>query len=133
MSAQTPAEMMEQLAAASETAIDEAFTDALIGGAGFLMVRADGSIERLDPAAVQVQSPIPLSDADAFLARILAAAQAGERVSAEDVAKLRKLADWAEAAPAPGWNGTLDRHEAARAVAAAKERLAMRGAAEIAP
>lgn len=108
----------------AEKAYADAFTDALIGGAGFLMLRADGSVERLDPAAVRVEPPLPPSDAEAFLSRILAAAQAGERVTAEDVARLRQLADWADAAPPPGWDGTLDKGEAARAVEAARKRLA---------
>jgi hypothetical protein len=68
--------------------------------------------------------PPATTDAEAFLARILAAAQAGERVTAEDVARLRHLADWADAAPAPGWDGTLDKGEAARAVEAARKRMA---------
>lgn len=118
------AEIMTKLAAAPGAAIEEAFTDALIGGAGFLMIRTDGRVERLDPATVRVQPTLVPSDAAAFLSRILAAAQAGERVTAEDVAELRRLADWADAAPPQGWNGTLDKGEAARAVEAARKRLA---------
>jgi hypothetical protein len=64
------------------------------------------------------------TDAEAFLARMAAAAEAGERVTAADVARLKRLADWADAAPAPGWDGTLDRGETARAISAARERLA---------
>lgn len=109
----------------ADRAFADAFADSLIGGAGFLMLRPDGSVERLDPATVQVQPPPPpATDTSAFLSRILAAAQAGERVTAEDVARLRKLADWADAAPAPGWDGTLDKGEAARAVEAARKRMA---------
>lgn len=59
-----------------------------------------------------------------FLTRMLTAAEAGERVTAEDVARLRRLADWADAAPCPGWNGTLDKHETQRAIEAARARLA---------
>ncbi len=57
----------EELAAAPGAAIEEAFTDALIHGAGFLMVRADGRVERLDPASVQLRPlPPPPSAADEY-------------------------------------------------------------------
>ena len=95
--------------------------DAALLGAGFLRVHADGRKERLDPAAVYVQPPA--TDDAAFLARMLAHAEAGECVTAEDVARLRKLADWADAPPPAGWNGTLDRKETGRAVEAAWKRL----------
>ncbi|UPY35528.1 hypothetical protein [Sediminicoccus sp. KRV36] len=64
------------------------------------------------------------TEAEAFLDRMMHAAQSGSPVTAEDVARLRRLADWADAAPAPGWNGTLDRGETARAIHAARERMA---------
>lgn len=67
--------------------------------------------------------PAPTCDTAAFLARIQAAAEAGEPVTADDVARLRRLADWADAPPPAGWNGTLDRQETARAVKAARERM----------
>lgn len=67
--------------------------------------------------------PTPTSDTAAFLARMRAAAETGERVTADDVALLRKLADWADSPPAPGWNGTLDRGEAMRAIEAAERRM----------
>lgn len=67
--------------------------------------------------------PTPTSDTAAFLARMRAAAETGERVTADDVARLRKMADWADAPPAPGWNGTLDRGEAMRAIDAAERRM----------
>lgn len=67
--------------------------------------------------------PTPTSDTAAFLARMKAAAETGERVTADDVARLRKLADWADAPPPAGWNGTLDRGEAMRAVEAAERRM----------
>lgn len=63
------------------------------------------------------------SDATTFLDRMLTAAHAGERMTAEDVARLRRMADWADAAPPAGWNGTLDKHETQRAVDAAKGRM----------
>lgn len=66
--------------------------------------------------------PTPTDDA-AFLTRILAAAQASEPVTAEDVARLRQLADWADAAPPVGWNGTINKHEVARAVEAARKGM----------
>jgi hypothetical protein len=71
--------------------------------------------------------PTPTSDTAAFLSRMRAAAETGERVTADDVARLRKLADWADAPPPAGWNGTLDRHEAMRAIEAAERRLANGG------
>ena len=69
-------------------------------------------------------APPATTDDDAFLTRILAAAQASEPVTAEDVAQLRQLADWADAAPPAHWDGRMDRHETARAVAAARKRMA---------
>lgn len=63
------------------------------------------------------------TDAEAFLARMATAAEARTPVTAADVAHLRRLADWADAPPAPGWDGTIDRGEAMRAIEAAKERL----------
>ena len=79
----------------------------------------------LEPTAWQPLPPPPAAQCDtaAFLARMSAAAEAGERVTADDVARLRKLADWADAPPAPGWNGTLDRGEAMRAIEAAERRM----------
>ena len=53
---------------------------------------------------------------------MLTAAETSTRVTAEDVARLRRLANWADAAPPPGWNGTLDKHETRRAVEAAQAR-----------
>jgi hypothetical protein len=89
---------------------------------------AHGRISAALEAAMRILSLLPshqpATDTSAFLDRILAAAQAGERVTAEDVARLRQLADWADAAPAPGWDGTLDKGEAARAVEAARKRMA---------
>jgi hypothetical protein len=89
---------------------------------------AHGRISAALEATMRILSLLPshqpATDTSAFLDRILAAAQAGERVTAEDVARLRQLADWADAAPAPGWDGTLDKGEAARAVEAARKRMA---------
>lgn len=79
--------------------------------------------ELLTETAQQMEARGTMTDDDAFLAMMLTAAQTGTRVTAEDVARLRRLADWADAAPPAGWNGTLDKHETARAVDAAKERM----------
>jgi hypothetical protein len=79
--------------------------------------------ETLNHMAQQMQANVPSED-EAFLAMMLTAAETGTRVTAADVDRLRRLADWADAAPAPGWNGTLDRGETARAIQAARERLA---------
>ena len=76
----------------------------------------------LTETARQMEANTPTEDR-AFLTMMLTAAETGTRVTAEDVARLRRLADWADAAPAPGWNGTLDRGETARAIHAAKERI----------
>lgn len=65
----------------------------------------------------------PPCDTEVFLLRMVTAALNGERVTAEDVAELRRLADWADAPPPPTWNGTLDKGETARAVAAARKRM----------
>lgn len=58
----------------------------------------------------------------AFLARILKASFSGEQVTQADVDRLRKLCDWADTPAPPGWDGTLDKHEAGRAVEAAIKR-----------
>lgn len=71
----------------------------------------------------QISAPTPGTEDEQFFTRILACAQAGDRVTAEDVAHLRKLADWADCAPPPFWDGRLDRNETARAVAAARELI----------
>lgn len=79
--------------------------------------------ETLAEMAQQMEANTPSED-EAFLAMMLTAAETGTRVTAEDVARLKRLADWADAAPPPGWNGTLDRGETARAIQAARERMA---------
>lgn len=79
--------------------------------------------ETLGQVAQQMEADTPTED-EAFLTMMLTAAQSGTRVTAEDVARLRRMADWADAAPCPGWNGTLDRGETQRAVDAARERMA---------
>lgn len=58
-----------------------------------------------------------------FLEAIERAAENRTAVTREDVARLRRLADWADTPPPPGWNGSLDRGEARRAVAAARKRM----------
>ena len=69
--------------------------------------------------------PPPPSHADdiAFLNRILEDAENETRVTHEDVARLRKLADWADAPPPTKWHGIIDKKEAGRAVEAARKRL----------
>lgn len=79
---------------------------------------------------MEARNPASATDTEAFLNGMMDAAQSGRTVSAEDVARLCRLADWADAAPAPGWNGTLDRGETARAVNAARERLALHALAD---
>lgn len=78
--------------------------------------------ETLTETARQMEARTPTDD-EAFLSMMLTAAASRTRVTAEDVDRLRRLADWADAAPPPGWNGTLDKHETARAVEAATKRL----------
>lgn len=79
-----------------------------------------------DLAAARVErcagQPAPTDDA-AFLAEILTRARAGERASREEIARLKRLADWADAAPAPGWDGTMDPAEVERAVVDARGRM----------
>lgn len=67
--------------------------------------------------------PTPQCDTAAFLAFMANAIETGERVTADDVARLRRLADWADAPPPAGWNGTLDKHEGRRAIEAAVRRM----------
>jgi hypothetical protein len=68
--------------------------------------------------------PEPAPDADAaFLTEILTRARAGGKTTHEEIARLKRLADWADAPPCPGWDGTLDVGETERAVAAAKRRM----------
>ena len=59
---------------------------------------------------------------EAFLAHMLAAAEAGATVTAAEVARLRRLADWADAPLPPCWSGTVDPGEVRRAVDAARLR-----------
>lgn len=72
--------------------------------------------------AQQMEANTPTEE-EAFLAMMLTAAQTGTRVTVDDVARLRRLADWADAAPCQGWNGTLDRGETQRAVDDAREKM----------
>jgi hypothetical protein len=67
--------------------------------------------------------PEPANDDAAFLTTLLQRVEAGERVTLEDVSRLRRLADWADAPPCPGWDGTLDLHETRRAVEDAMGRM----------
>jgi len=78
----------------------------------------------LTDMAAQMEAPLgtPRTDA-AFLADLLRRVEARERVSLTDVARLRRLADWADAPPCPGWDGTLDIEETRRGVADAKRRM----------
>lgn len=59
----------------------------------------------------------------AFLGRILEAAQNETRVTFEEIARLRKMADWADAPPPEKWFGIIDKKEAERAVEAARKRM----------
>lgn len=81
----------------------------------------------LDSPLITHWMPLPKSPAHAddiaFLNRILEDAQNETRVTIEDIARLRKMADWADAPPPAKWYGIIDRNEAARAVTAAKKRL----------
>jgi len=74
--------------------------------------------------AAQMEAPpgTPRTDA-AFLSDLLRRVEARERVSLTDVARLRRLADWADAPPCAGWDGTLDVEETRRGVADAKRRM----------
>jgi hypothetical protein len=67
--------------------------------------------------------PEPANDDALFLASMLTRAEAGERVTLDEVSRLRRLADWADAPPCPGWDGTLDAGETRRAVDDAKGRM----------
>jgi hypothetical protein len=67
--------------------------------------------------------PEPANDDALFLASMLARAEAGERVTREEISRLKRLADWADAPPCPGWDGTLDAGETRRAVEDAKGRM----------
>jgi hypothetical protein len=68
--------------------------------------------------------PEPAPDADAaFLTAILARAQAGGKATHEEIARLKRLADWADAPPAPGWDGTMDVREVEHAVEDARGRM----------
>jgi hypothetical protein len=73
--------------------------------------------------------PLPTSpqhaDDIAFLARILEAAEWQTRVSREDIARLRKLADWADAPDPPKWYGIIDKNVAAKAVESARKRMSL--------
>lgn len=66
-----------------------------------------------------------LSDAE-FLDYMVAAAEDDVLVSADQVKRLRRLADYADTYVPPNWWGTVDVGEMRRAVQAARTRLAMR-------
>lgn len=61
-------------------------------------------------------------DEEDFLQHMLLCAQHGIEVDAKAVARLRRLADWADAPLPPCWTGTVDVNEVKRAVDAARER-----------
>jgi hypothetical protein len=67
--------------------------------------------------------PEPANDDAAFLTTLLQRVEKGERVTLEDVSRLRRLADWADAPPCTGWDGTLDVNETKRAVEDAMGRM----------
>ena len=81
----------------------------------------------LDSPIITHWMPLPQAPAHAeeiaFLARILEAAQNETAVTVDEIARLRKMADWADAPPPPKWYGIIDKNEAAKAVAAAKKRM----------
>jgi hypothetical protein len=83
----------------------------------------------LDSPEITHWMPLPTSpqhaDDIAFLARMLEAAEWQTRVSQEDIARLRKMADWADAAPPTKWYGIIDKNETKRAVAAATKRMSI--------
>lgn len=64
-----------------------------------------------------------IDDDRAFLAWIKDKAEKREQVSHSDVDRLRRLANWADTAAPPAWDGTLDRGETCRAVEDARKRM----------
>lgn len=81
----------------------------------------DHLVEQVQALIAQDANP---NEAEAFIADFLARVEARETVSAADVARIKSLAHWADAAPAPGWNGSVVLEEARRCVADARRRLA---------
>jgi hypothetical protein len=83
----------------------------------------------LDSPEITHWMPLPTSpqhaDDIAFLARMLEAAEWQTRVSREDIARLRKLADWADAPDPPKWYGIIDKNVAAKAVESARKRMSL--------
>ena len=81
----------------------------------------------LDSPTITHWKPLPMSpdkeEKIAFLNRIIDDAQREMHVTSEDVARLRKLADWADTLLPSEWYGTIDKNEAKRAVEAAKKRM----------
>lgn len=81
----------------------------------------------LDSPDITHWMPLPTSpqhaDDIAFLARMLEAAEWQTRVSRDDIARLRKLADWADGPTPTKWYGVIDKNEAKRAIAAATKRM----------
>jgi hypothetical protein len=67
--------------------------------------------------------PEPTNTDAAFLTAILARAQAGGKATHDEIARLKRLADWADAPPAPGWDGTMDVREVEHAVKDAMGRM----------
>jgi hypothetical protein len=94
-----------------------------------LWIWHDQTLAGMDPSPVQPTHWMPLpppptsSDDEFFLSQITVTVQNGIPVSSADVARLRRLANWAECVPPPSWNGTLDKYEAFRAIADARKLL----------
>jgi hypothetical protein len=81
-----------------------------------------------DIAAARVRRCVdqPAPDADAaFLTAILQRARDGGRATADEVARLKALAGWADAPPAPGWDGSMDVREVEHAVEDAMGRMGL--------
>ena len=75
------------------------------------------------PTHWQPLTPPTPDDREAFLAGMTTAAETGAAVTADDVARLRKMAGWPDAPPPPHWTGIMNKHEAARMIKAARERM----------
>jgi hypothetical protein len=67
--------------------------------------------------------PDPGNDDTTFLDVFLQRVEAGEPVTLEEVARLKRLADWADVPPPPGWMGRANLEETRRAVADARKHM----------
>ena len=71
--------------------------------------------------------PDALNNNAGFLIWITDAAEHGWQVHRLALERLRRLADWADPVMRPDWCGILDKSETARAVEAARKRMARDG------